>query len=156
MTFGEEWGALLRGAPKEESKKMFDTFMDSGGNFIDTVNVYQQGTSEKYLGDFIKSYGRRDNIVLATKYTLSTNPDDPNAGGNHRKNPVQSVNASLDRLQLDYIDILWVHIWDPMTPVGEMMRALDDVIRSGKILYACIISILSVYTITSSDLGMSV
>jgi aryl-alcohol dehydrogenase-like predicted oxidoreductase len=136
MTFGEEWGSLLRGAPKEESKKMFDAFMDTGGNFIDTANVYQQGTSEKYLGDFIKSYGRRDNIVLATKYTLSTNPDDPNAGGNHRKNLVQSVNASLDRLQLDYIDILWVHIWDPMTPVEEMMRALDDLIQSGKILYA--------------------
>jgi aryl-alcohol dehydrogenase-like predicted oxidoreductase len=136
MTFGEELGALLRGSPKEESKKVFDAFMNSGGNFIDTANVYQQGTSEKYLGDFIKSYGGRDNIVLATKYTLNTNPNDPNAGGNHRKNLVQSVKASLDRLQLDYIDILWVHVWDPMTPVEEMMRALDDLVQSGKILYA--------------------
>lgn len=135
MTFGEDWGVLLRGSPKEESKKIFDTFMDAGGNFIDTANVYQQGTSEKYLGDFVKSYGRRDTFVLATKYTLNTNADDPNAGGNHRKNLVQSVKASLDRLQLDYIDILWVHVWDSMTPVEEMMRALDDLIRSGKILY---------------------
>lgn len=136
MTFGEDWGALLKGASKEESKKIFDAFMNAGGNFIDTANVYQQGTSERYLGDFIKTYGRRDNFVLATKYTLNTNPDDPNAGGNHRKNLVQSIKASLDRLQLDYIDILWVHVWDPMTPTEEMMRALDDLIRSGKILYA--------------------
>jgi aryl-alcohol dehydrogenase-like predicted oxidoreductase len=136
MTFGEDWGSLLRGAPKEESRKIFDAFMDAGGNFIDTANVYQHGTSEKYLGDFIESHGRRGNFILATKYTLSTNPDDPNAGGNHRKNLVQSIRASLGRLQLDYIDILWVHVWDPMTPVEEMMRTLDDLIRSGKVLYA--------------------
>jgi aryl-alcohol dehydrogenase-like predicted oxidoreductase len=104
-----------------------------GGNFIDTANVYQNGTSEKYVGEFISS--ERERFVVATKYTMTTNPDDPNASGNHRKNLVQSVDASLKRLNTHYIDLLWVHIWDPMTPIEEVMRSLDDLIRCGKILY---------------------
>jgi aryl-alcohol dehydrogenase-like predicted oxidoreductase len=133
MTFGEDWGSMLPGASKEEAKKIFDSFVNMGGNFIDTANVYQNGTSEKYVGEFISS--EREKFVLATKYTLTTNPDDPNASGNHRKNLVQSVDASLKRLNTSYIDLLWVHIWDPMTPIEEVMRSLDDLIRSGKILY---------------------
>jgi aryl-alcohol dehydrogenase-like predicted oxidoreductase len=133
MTFGEDWGSMLPGASKEEAKKIFDLFVSKGGNFIDTANVYQNGTSEKYVGEFISS--EREKFVLATKYTLTTNPDDPNASGNHRKNLVQSVDASLKRLNTHYIDLLWVHIWDPMTPIEEVMRSLDDLIRSGKILY---------------------
>jgi len=133
MTFGEDWGSFLKGASKEESKKIFDLFVQAGGNFIDTANVYQNGTSEKYIGEFIAP--ERDKFVLATKYTLTTNPDDPNAGGNHRKNLFQSVNASLKRLNTEYIDLLWVHIWDYMTPIEEVMRSLDDLIRSGKVLY---------------------
>jgi len=108
-------------------------FVQAGGNFIDTANIYQNGTSEKYVGEFIAP--ERDKFVLATKYTLTTNPNDPNAGGNHRKNLFQSVNASLKRLNTEYIDLLWVHIWDYMTPIEEVMRSLDDLIRSGKILY---------------------
>jgi aryl-alcohol dehydrogenase-like predicted oxidoreductase len=104
-----------------------------GGNFIDTANVYQNGTSEKYVGEFISS--ERERFVVATKYTMTTNPDDPNVSGNHRKNLVQSVDASLKRLNTHYIDLLWVHIWDPMTPIEEVMRSLDDLIRCGKILY---------------------
>ena len=100
---------------------------------IDTANVYQKGTSEKYIGEFISS--EREKFVLATKYTLATNPDDPNASGNHRKNLIRSVDASLKRLNTPYIDLLWVHIWDPMIPIEEVIRALDDMIRSGKILY---------------------
>lgn len=133
MTFGEDWGSFLKGASKEESKKIFNLFVQAGGNFIDTANVYQNGTSEKYVGEFIAP--ERDKFVLATKYTLTTNPNDPNAGGNHRKNLFQSVNASLKRLNTEYIDLLWVHIWDYMTPIEEVMRSLDDLIRSGKILY---------------------
>lgn len=133
MTFGEDWGSFLKGASKEESKKIFNLFVKAGGNFIDTANVYQNGTSEKYIGEFIAP--ERDKFVLATKYTLTTNPNDPNAGGNHRKNLFQSVNASLKRLNTEYIDLLWVHIWDYMTPIEEVMRSLDDLIRSGKVLY---------------------
>ena len=133
MTFGEDWGSMLPGASKAEAKKIFDLFVSKGGNFIDTANVYQNGTSEKYVGEFISS--ERERFVVATKYTMTTNPDDPNASGNHRKNIIQSVEASLKRLNIHYIDLLWVHMWDPMTPIEEVMRSLDDLIRSGKILY---------------------
>jgi aryl-alcohol dehydrogenase-like predicted oxidoreductase len=130
MTFGKEWGW---GASKEESRKIFDAYVNSGGNFIDTANIYTDGTSEKYVGDFV-SYDR-DRFVIATKYTSNTRTGDPNAGGNHRKNMVQSLEASLRRLNTDYIDLYWVHAWDQTTPIEEMMRALDDMVKSGKILY---------------------
>jgi aryl-alcohol dehydrogenase-like predicted oxidoreductase len=130
MTFGEEWGW---GASREESRRIFDAFAEAGGNFIDTANLYTGGTSEKFTGEFLK--GHRERFVLATKYTLCMTPDDPNAGGNHRKNLVQSLEASLKRLGTDYIDLYWVHACDFMTPVEEMMRALDDAVRAGKVLY---------------------
>ena len=130
MTFGKEWGW---GASKEESRKIFDAYVDAGGNFIDTANIYTNGTSEKYVGDFA-SYDR-ERFVIATKYTSNTRAGDPNAGGNHRKNMLQSLEASLRRLNTDYIDLYWVHAWDQTTPIEEMMRALDDMIKSGKILY---------------------
>ncbi|AFM05872.1 putative oxidoreductase, aryl-alcohol dehydrogenase like protein [Bernardetia litoralis DSM 6794] len=130
MTFGEEWG---NGADKETSKKMFETFANAGGNFLDTANRYTEGTSEKYVGEFIHS--DRDYFVLATKYTLYDNKKDPNAAGNHRKNMMRSVEASLKRLNTDYIDLLWVHMWDGTTQEEEMMRGLDDLISSGKVHY---------------------
>ncbi|MFL6315834.1 MAG: aldo/keto reductase [Nitrososphaeraceae archaeon] len=130
MTFGEEWGW---GASKEECHKIFNAYVDAGGNFIDTANKYTEGTSEKYIGEFIAS--DRDRFVLATKYTSNTRRGDPNAGGNHRKNMIQSLEASLKRLNTDYIDLYWVHARDPLTPIEEMMRALDDMVRAGKILY---------------------
>src|ERR1044072_2499178 len=130
MTFGKEWGW---GASKEDSRKMFDAYVNLGGNFIDTANIYTNGTSEKYVGEFVSS--DRDRFVIATKYTSNTRAGDPNAGGNHRKNMVQSLEASLKRLNTDYIDLYWVHAWDHTTPVEEMMRALDDMVKSGKILY---------------------
>jgi aryl-alcohol dehydrogenase-like predicted oxidoreductase len=131
MTFGEDWGW---GASKEESKKIFDAYAEAGGNFIDTANRYTNGTSEKFVGEFIAS--DRGHFVLATKYSLFTRHGDPNAAGNQRKNMVQSLEASLKRLNTDYIDLYWVHAWDFMTPVEEVMRALDDMVRAGKILYA--------------------
>jgi aryl-alcohol dehydrogenase-like predicted oxidoreductase len=130
MTFGEDWGW---GSNRETSKKIFDAYLEAGGNFIDTADVYTEGSSEKMLGEFIQA--ERDYIVLATKYTLSNTTKDPNRSGNHRKNMVQSVEASLKRLQTDYIDLLWVHAYDFLTPVEEMMRALDDLVRQGKVLY---------------------
>ncbi|MBK5254775.1 MAG: aldo/keto reductase [Vicinamibacteria bacterium] len=130
MTFGEDWGF---GASKEESRKQFDIFAAAGGNFIDTANVYTKGTSERFVGEFVKS--DRDHFVVATKYSLATRFDDINAWGNSRKNLVQSVEASLERLGTDWIDLYWVHVADSITPEDEMMRALDDVVRAGKVLY---------------------
>jgi len=123
MTMGEEWGY---GANKEESRKIFETFLDAGGNFIDTANRYTEGTSELFLGEFIKDSGRRDELVLATKYSLFTKPGRLNDGGNHRKNMIQSVEGSLQRLQTDCIDILYLHAWDFTTSEYEVMRGLDD------------------------------
>ena len=130
MTFGEEWGW---GASKDECRKIFDSYVKSGGNFIDTANKYTEGTSEKYIGEFIAS--DRDRFVLATKYTSNIRRGDPNAGGNHRKSLVQSLDASLKRLNTDYIDLYWVHAWDPLTPVEEVLRVLDDMVKAGKIHY---------------------
>jgi len=130
MTFGDDWGW---GAPKDESQRIFDTFAEAGGNFIDTANNYTNGTSEKFVGEFVK--GDRDHFVIATKYTLTERREDPNFGGNHRKNMRRSVEGSLQRLGTDHIDLLWLHMWDGMTPVDEVMRALDDLVRAGKVLY---------------------
>jgi aryl-alcohol dehydrogenase-like predicted oxidoreductase len=130
MTFGEEWGW---GASKDESRRIFDAYVAAGGNFIDTANRYTEGTSERFVGEFIAA--ERDRFVVATKYTLFSRKGDPNAAGNHRKNLVQSLEASLRRLGTDYVDLLWVHAWDPLTPVDEVVRALDDVVRAGKVLY---------------------
>jgi aryl-alcohol dehydrogenase-like predicted oxidoreductase len=131
MTFGEEWGW---GSGKEEAGKVYNTFREAGGNFIDTANLYTNGTSETFLGEFMM--GHRESVVMATKYTNAVPGKDPNAAGNQRKNMVQSVEASLKRLQTDYIDLYWVHIWDGLTPVEEVMRGLDDLVRQGKVLYA--------------------
>ena len=130
MTFGEDWGW---GTAKDESRKVYDAFRDAGGNFIDTANIYTNGSSETFLGEFMK--GHRESVVLATKYSNALPGKDPNAAGNHRKSMVQAVEASLKRLQTGYIDLYWVHIWDGLTPVEEVMRALDDLVRQGKVLY---------------------
>ena len=130
MTFGEDWGW---GASRDESHRIFDAYVEAGGNFIDTSNNYTNGTSEKLVGAFAKA--DRDHFVIATKYSLSERATDPNFGGNHRKNLRRSIEGSLNRLGADYIDLLWLHMWDAMTPVEEVMRALDDLIRVGKILY---------------------
>jgi aryl-alcohol dehydrogenase-like predicted oxidoreductase len=134
MTFGETWGW---GASKEESLKQFEMFDEAGGNFLDTSVNYTDGTSEEFLGDFLQK--RRDQFVVATKYTL-TRPDstDPNSGGNSIKNMRQSVERSLRRLQTDYLDILYLHMWDYLTPVEEVMRGLDMLVQSGKVNYVAI------------------
>jgi aryl-alcohol dehydrogenase-like predicted oxidoreductase len=130
MTFGEEWGW---GASAAESRKMFDAFVARGGNFIDTANRYTEGTSEKIVGELVAE--DRERFVVATKYTLKWRDGDPNAAGNHRKNLVQSVMQSLERLDVDYVDVLWLHAWDFLTPIDEVMRALDDLVRQGAVMY---------------------
>ena len=130
MTFGEEWGW---GASREEAKKVYDRFREAGGNFIDTANVYTEGHSEELVGEFIHDH--RDEVVVATKFTNATAGTDPNAAGNHRKSMMRAVEGSLKRLKTDYIDLYWMHIWDQITPVEEVMRGLDDLVRQGKVLH---------------------
>ena len=127
--FGKAWGY---GADKEEARLIFEKYIEVGGNFFDTADAYQHGESETLLGEFLGS--KRDNYVVATKYTQGN--QDPAANGNSRKNMVQSVEASLRRLKTDHIDIYWTHIPDTLTPVDEIMRGFDDLVRAGKILYA--------------------
>ncbi len=129
MTFGTaDWGA-----EKAESRRVYDGFREAGGNFIDTANVYSGGRSESFLGEFIAE--ERERIVLATKYTGAMRRRDVNASGNSRKNMMEAVHASLRRLGTDYIDLYWVHARDWNTPIEEVMRGLDDLVRQGKVLY---------------------
>jgi aryl-alcohol dehydrogenase-like predicted oxidoreductase len=130
MSFGTEWGW---GADRAESQRIFDTYANAGGNFLDTANRYTEGTSERWLGEFVRS--DRHHFVVATKYTLRDEPGDPNFAGNHRKNMIRSVEESLRRLGTDFIDLFWVHAWDGITPTDEIMRGLDDLIRQGKVQY---------------------
>ena len=130
MTFGADWGW---GAEREDARRMFDAYVERGGNFIDTANKYTEGTSEQFVGEF--AAGRRERLVIATKYTLPTRAGDPNSGGNHRRSMVRSVEESLRRLRTDYIDLLYLHIWDGTTPVEEILRAMDDLVRAGKVVY---------------------
>lgn len=135
MTFGEEWGW---GSPVEESARIISAYLDRDGNFIDATNVYTKGHSECILGDYFASgagRGARDRVVLATKFEGNLFPGDPNAGGAHRKNIVSSLEESLRWLRTDYVDLYWMHWHDDLTPVDETMRALDDLVRAGKVRY---------------------
>jgi aryl-alcohol dehydrogenase-like predicted oxidoreductase len=130
MTFGTDWGW---GASESESAKQFELFAEAGGTLIDTANRYTNGSAETILGDLLAA--DRDHFVVGTKYSLNTRDGDLNAGGNHRKNLVQALEASLRRLRTDYVDVLWLHAWDYLTPTEEVMRSLDDQVRLGKVLY---------------------
>jgi len=130
MTFGDDWGW---GASQSESAKQFELFADAGGTLIDTANNYTNGTAESILGELLAA--DRDHFVLGTKYSLNVRDGDLNAGGNHRKSLVRSLEASLRRLRTDHVDVLWLHAWDYLTPPEEVVRALDDQVRLGKVLY---------------------
>lgn len=132
-TFGNEWGW---GAEQDEARKLFDLYVERGGNFIDTAVTYTNGTSERMLGEFARN--RRDSLVLATKYTTLRRPGDPNSGGASRKSLFGAVETSLRQLNTDYIDLLYLHVWDSTTPVEEILRGLDDLVRQGKVLYVAI------------------
>lgn len=133
MTFGNDWGW---GAEDDEARRIFEVYAEAGGNFIDTSNNYTDGSSERLVGAFVNT--DREHFVIATKYTLQMatgNRKDPNLGGNSAKSMKQSVEHSLKRLNTDYIDLLYLHMWDFMTPVEEVLRAADDLVRQGKVLY---------------------
>jgi aryl-alcohol dehydrogenase-like predicted oxidoreductase len=130
MTFGQEWGW---GADESEARRIFDLYCDRGGNFIDTAVNYTNGASERILGSFIRD--RRERIVLATKFSMAREPGNPNSGGNHRLNMVRSLEQSLRQLDTDRIDLFYLHAWDFTSRPEEVMRALDDLVRSGKVLY---------------------
>lgn len=130
MTFGTEWGW---GADEDAARQLFNTYVDAGGNFVDTADLYTNGTSEIWTGKFIAERNLRDRIVVATKFTYNADPSNPNAGGNGRKNILRAVEGSLKRLGTDYIDLYFLHTWDRITPVEEVMRTLDDLVRSGKV-----------------------
>ena len=130
MTFGTETGW---GADRDESRRIFDAYVEAGGNFIDTADGYTRGTSERLVGEFVGA--ERQRFVIATKYTMSRDRTDPNGGGNQRKSLVAALDASLKRLGTDYIDLYYAHMFDGFTPIEETMRALDDAVRAGKVLY---------------------
>jgi len=130
MTFGTEWGW---GSDKADAQRMFDAYLYAGGNFFDTADAYTNGTSETWLGEFVKARGARDQAVIASKFTFNLGERNPNAGGNGRKNILRAVEGSLKRLGTDYLDLYYLHAWDQMTPTEEVMRTLDDLVRSGKV-----------------------
>ncbi len=133
MTFGLEWGW---GATPEESVAIIDRYLDRGGNFIDTANGYTKGHSEKIIGDHLgRDPAKRDRIVIATKFLTNMYRGDPNGGGASRKAVVAQCEQSLRRLQTSYIDLYWMHAWDTQTPIEETMRALDDLVRDGKVRF---------------------
>ncbi len=130
MTFGTDWGW---GADEETARQLFNTYVEAGGNFIDTADLYTNGISETWLGQFIAERTLRDRVVLATKFSYNAEPGNPNAGGNGCKNILRAVEGSLKRLNTDYIDLYILHTWDRLTPAVEVMRTLDDLVRSGKV-----------------------
>lgn len=133
MTFGEDWGW---GSSVTDSERILDAYIERGGNFVDTANMYTKGHSEKIIGDHIGRHGgRRDRIVIATKFVGNLFRGDPNGGGANRKAIVQQCEASLRRLQTDYIDLYWMHAWDDFTPIDETLRALNDLVAAGKVRY---------------------
>jgi aryl-alcohol dehydrogenase-like predicted oxidoreductase len=132
MTFGTEWGW---GSEEAQAREIFDRYVDQGGNFVDTANLYTGGKSEQMVGKFISEKKLRDRIVLATKFTFNTEQGNPNTGGNGRKNIYQALEASLRRLQTDYIDLYWLHAWDLVTPAEEVVSTLNDLVGHGKIRY---------------------
>jgi aryl-alcohol dehydrogenase-like predicted oxidoreductase len=130
MTFGTDWGW---GTDKKGARGLFDRYVERGGNLVDTADLYTNGASEEWVGEFIADRKLRDQIVLATKFSFNANPDNPNAGGNGRKNILRAIEGSLRRLRTDYVDLYLLHAWDQLTPVEEVMRTLDDLVRAGKV-----------------------
>jgi aryl-alcohol dehydrogenase-like predicted oxidoreductase len=132
MTFGTEWGW---GSEEKDSKTIFDRYLEAGGNFLDTADGYTMGHSEQLVGKFVAERKLRDNVVIATKFTFNGQQGNPNAGGNGRKNIYRALEGSLSRLQTDYVDLYWLHAWDTVTPVEEVLSTLNDLVREGKILH---------------------
>ncbi len=131
MSFGTDWGW---GTHEAASAAILDRYLESGGNFVDTADMYTNGHSEEILGKLVADRKIRDRVVIATKFTFSADQANPNAGGNGRKNVHRALEASLKRLKTDYVDLYWLHAWDTVTPVEEVLFTLNDLVRSGKAL----------------------
>jgi len=141
MTFGDKWTSFMKSANKEEAHKIIDTYVTSGGNFIDTANKYQEGQTEEWLGEYIAKKGIRDELVLASKYSLKLEQGhklEINFGGNSRKSMFSAIEGSLKRLGTHYLDVYYVHFWDFATPTHEILRTFDDLTRSGKVHYVAV------------------
>ena len=150
MTFGEDWNW---GASEEGSREIFDTYVEAGGNFFDSADLYVNGKSEEMLGRFIAERGMRDKAVVATKFSYNGEPGNPNAGGNGRKNIMRAVEGSLKRLGTDYIDLYYLHTWDQLTRPEEVMRTLDDLVTSGKVRYVALSDVPSWYAMRCQTLS---
>lgn len=150
MTFGDDWGW---GADEANARQLFDTYLEAGGNFIDTADLYTNGNSERMLGRFIKDSGSRDRMIITTKFSYSADPTNPNAGGNGRKNILRAVEGSLERLGTDYIDVYMLHTWDRVTPAAEVMRTLDDLVRLGKVRHVALSDVPAWYVAQAQTLA---
>jgi len=150
MTFGTEWGW---GCVEDTARQILNRYLDAGGNFIDTAEIYTNGRSEEMLGKFFKENGNRDRVVLATKFSFNAVPGDPNAGGNGRKNILRSIESSLRRLQTDFIDVYWLHAYDMLTPVEEVMSTLDSLVQAGKIRYVGLSNVPAWYAARAQTLA---
>ena len=150
MTFGDDWGW---GADEANARQLFDTYLEAGGNFIDTADLYTNGNSERMLGRFVKDSSARDRVIISTKFSYNAEPGNPNAGGNGRKNILRAVEGSLQRLGTDYIDVYMLHTWDQVTPAAEVMRTLDDLVRSGKVRYIAVSDVPAWYAAQAQTLA---
>lgn len=149
MTMGKEgWGS-----PDDASEAIFNAYVDAGGNHIDTADIYAAGRSEELLGDFIEKRGLRDRLALATKYSWSGDDNNPLAGGNGRKNLIRALEGSLKRLRTDYIDLYWMHVWDRITPAEEVLQAMGDLVRMGKIRYFALSDVPAWYAVRMATLA---
>lgn len=149
MTFGQkDWGCN-----PETAAAILDTYLKWGGNFIDTADYYAGGESERMLGAMIAERGIRDEVVLASKFSLGSGAKGPNRVGNGRKTMMASLDASLKRLGTDYIDLYILHIWDGVTPAEEVMRGLDDAVRAGKVRYVALSDVTGWYAARAQTLA---
>ncbi|MGD1860722.1 MAG: aldo/keto reductase [Leptolyngbyaceae cyanobacterium] len=150
MTFGDDWGW---GADEANARQLFDAYLEAGGNFIDTADLYTNGNSERMLGKFVRESSTRDRIIITTKFSYNAEPGNPNAGGNGRKNILRAVEGSLERLGTDYIDVYMLHTWDQVTPAAEVMRTLDDLVRSGKVRHVALSDVPAWYVAQAQTLA---
>ncbi|MFC6021791.1 aldo/keto reductase [Plantactinospora solaniradicis] len=153
MNFGTAGFHAAYGKTEEQAEPIFRGYLEAGGNFVDTADFYTAGESERILGRLIASAGVRDKIVLTSKFTNSIDPADPNASGNGRKHIIRALDATLRRLGTDYLDLYLLHTWDRITPVEEVVRTFDDLVRAGKIRYAGLSDVPAWYAARAQSLA---
>ncbi|MGX7675682.1 aldo/keto reductase [Plantactinospora sp. DSM 117369] len=153
MNFGTSGFHAAYGKTEAEAEPILRGYLEAGGNFVDTADFYTAGESERILGRLIAAAGVRDKLVLTSKFTNSIDPADPNASGNGRKHIVRALEATLRRLNTDYLDLYLLHTWDRITPVEEVVRTFDDLVRAGKIRYAGLSDVPAWYAARAQSLA---